>query len=306
VFNLPHKFISADTNKIIHTGWLPPLPDLRDYTAQHPQISKITQKLGLLKRADNPLPPRVDLRPWFSPIEDQGNLGSCTANAAAGVVEYFENKAFGKYKDASRRFIYKTARNLMGVTGDTGAWLRTVMGAIAFCGVAPEEYWQYTDHDPEFDDEPSAFVYSIAKKYEAIKYFCHDPLTSYTDPSSVLNSIKEYLATGIPSMFGFYGFSSFDKSDVLGGIPYPCIQEKPQWGHAIVAVGYDDTMKIHNVKSNTHTIGALLIRNSWGTSWGDNGYGWLPYEYVLKKIAMDFWSILSMEWIDTDQFGFFV
>ena len=104
-------------------------------------------------------------------------------------------------------------------------------------------------------------------------------------------------------MFGFWGFPSFDSSDVKGGIPYPCSGEKAQWGHAIVAVGYDDRKKIKNIKCSKTTTGALLIRNSWGKTWGDKGYGWLPYDYVVNKLALDFWSLLCMEWVDTKQFG---
>jgi C1A family cysteine protease len=283
------------------TGWLPPLPDLRDFTDAEPEVARMVKSLGLGKQLK--APPQVDLRQWCSPIENQQNLGACTAHAAVGIVEYFERRGFGKHIDGSRLFIYKATRNLMQVTGDTGAWLRNTMGALVLCGVPDEKYWPYTDATPDFDKEPTSFVYAVADNYEAVRYFCHDPQGANVSADTVLASVKKYLAAGIPSMFGFWGFPSFGASDLKGGIPYPCPGEKAQWGHAIVAVGYDDNKKIKNTTCKTTTTGALLIRNSWGVGWGDQGYGWLPYDYVLNRLAMDFWSLVSMGWVETKQFG---
>jgi C1A family cysteine protease len=293
-----------EVGQTVGTGWLPPSPDLRDFTDVEPEIAEIAKKLGLPKGKELKKPQTtVDLRTWCSPIENQKGLGSCTAHAAVGVVEYFQRRAFGKHIDGSRLFVYKATRNLMQVTGDTGAWLRNTMGALALCGVPDEKYWPYTDATPDFDEEPISFVYAVADNYEALRYFCHDPLGANVSGKTVLTNVKRYLAAGIPSMFGFWGFPSFSSCNVNGGIPYPCPGEQAQWGHAIVAVGYDDGKKIKNTKCNKTTTGALLIRNSWGTTWGDKGYGWLPYDYVVNKLALDFWSLLSMEWVDTKKFG---
>jgi C1A family cysteine protease len=284
----------------VGTGWLPPLPDLRDYTVDHEDIKLMGKNLGLDRRTLK-LAASVDLRPWFSAVENQGNLGSCTAHAGVGIVEYCENRAYGRHIEGSRLFVYKTTRNLMGVSGDTGAWLRNVMGALVLCGVPNEKYWPY--NVPDFDKEPTSFVYAVADNFEALKYFCHDPVGANVPAATVLTTVKQYLAAGIPSMFGFWGFPSFSNANVVGGIPYPCPGERAQWGHAIVAAGYDDAKKIKNTKCNKETVGALLIRNSWGATWGDRGYGWLPYQYVLDRLASDFWSLLSMEWVNTQQFG---
>ncbi len=236
---------------------------------------------------------------WFSPVEDQGELGSCTANAGVGLVEYFERRAFGKHIDASRLFLYKATRNLMREKGDTGAFLRSTIGALVLFGVPPEEYWPY--NVASFDKEPSAFCYAFAQNYQSISYYRLDSQGVTND--ELLSRIKTNLAAGLPSMFGFTVYSSISQSGETGKIPYPTKGDKIEGGHAVVAVGYDDNMKIKNMNvGGVETKGALLIRNSWGTSWGEDGYGWLPYEYVLKGLADDWWSLLKNEWVDTGNF----
>ncbi len=280
-------------------GWLPDYPDQRDYTEEHPEVGGLLKKLKVAKAKG--APSKVDLRPWCPPVENQGRLGSCTANAGVGVVEYFEKRSFGRFIDASRLFLYKTTRNLLHWTGDTGAFIRTTMAALVLFGVPPEEYWPYTDQKPDFDREPPAFCYAFAQNFQTIRYFRHDP--PGTDRKVLLERVKRYLAAGVPAIFGFTVYASIREARADGKIPYPCPREKVIGGHAVVAVGYDDEMEIENKSCGLSTKGAFLIRNSWGTSWGDGGYGWLPYDYVLRGLARDWWSILKNEWIDTGQFG---
>jgi C1A family cysteine protease len=294
-------------------GWLPDYPDFRDYTVeqseptpaarsvgQYESVESMLRSAGVTEVGALSLPANVDLRAWCSPVEDQGPLGSCTAQAGVGIIEYFERRAFGRHIDGSRLFLYKATRNLMHQTGDTGAWLRLTMKAIVLFGVPPEEYWPYSI--AEFDQEPPAFCYAFAQNYQAIQYYRLDP--QGTGRQVLLDRIKTELAAGLPSMFGFTVYSSISQAGATGKIPFPVPGERVEGGHAMVAVGYDDNLDVTNTNpGGSQTTGALLVRNSWGTDWGSNGYGWLPYEYVLRGLAVDWWSLLKNEWIDTGTFG---
>jgi C1A family cysteine protease len=279
-------------------GWIPDYPDFRDYTEKTEEIKLVLSAKGAFKAKS--LPVSVDLREWCSPVENQGGLGSCTAHAGAGIIEYYERKSFGRHIDASRLFLYKVTRNLMKMKGDTGAYLRKAMGAMVLFGVPPEEYWPYTDDEKKFDEEPPAFCYAFAQNYQTVKYFRHDP--PRTKPEEILKKVKTYLASNHPSMFGFTVYNSIEQAEGTGRIPFPSPKERIEGGHAVAVVGYDDKMKIKNKYGKVETTGALLIRNSWGKEWGEKGYGWLPYEYVLRGLAEDFWSILKKEWTDTGEF----
>jgi len=287
-----------DQSRKYGMGWIPDYPDFRDYTEVTEDIKSVLSPKGVLKAKGGPA--SVDLRDWCSPIEDQGSIGSCTAHARAGVVEYYERKSFGRHIDASRLFLYKVTRNLMKAKGDAGAYLRKTMGAMVLFGVPPEEYWPYTDDEKRFDQEPPAFCYAFAQNYQTIKYFRHDP--PGIKPEEILLKIKTYLSKGHPAMFGFTVYNSIEQAESTGKIPFPSAKERIEGGHAVTAVGYDDKMKIKNKYGKTETTGAVLIRNSWGAQWGEKGYGWLPYDYILKGLAEDFWSILKKEWVDTGQF----
>jgi C1A family cysteine protease len=279
-------------------GWLRDTPDLRDYTPDTQEVRVAHKAMGLYAPAA-PAPASVDLRPWCTAIENQEALGSCTAHAGVGLYEYFIKRTSGAELDLSRSFLYKATRNLLQWTGDSGAFLRSTMGAMALFGTPPEEYWAYDV--ARFDAEPTAFCYAFAADFQALVYYRLDPGSVARD--MLLVRIKSYLAAGLPSMFGFTVYNSISQAATTGKIPFPAAGDRVEGGHAVLAVGYDDAMKIKSTNpAAAETTGALLIRNSWGTGWGAAGYGWLPYEYVLRSLAVDWWSMLKGEWIPVGGF----
>lgn len=255
------------------------------------------------------LPGLVDLSYWCPPIEDQEDVNACTAFAGVSLLEYFAQKRYGKYTNLSARFLYKTARNLMNRSDDTGASVRQTMKALVLFGVPPEEVWPWRAED--FNEEPPAFCYAYAQSYQALKYFRLDAAgsgtkdTSLTSRELLLFQIKAVLAAGLPCIFGFTVYSSFfkDRNIRLGYIPYPSTRDQVMGGHTAVAVGYNDHKRIDRMDGEPAKSGAVLIRNSWGPSWGNGGYGWMPYEYVLDGLTADWWSLLKSEWFDGGAFG---
>lgn len=300
-------------------GWLPDIPKASDYTEAHPEVAPLLTKtklamrlatlpsiVGAIEAGGVPssigapiIPARTDLRAWFSPVEDQGQIGSCTANSAVALLEYFQKRSTGSFVDASRLFVYKTERDLLGWKGDTGAYLRTAMEALVMFGAPPERFWPYDGKtaasNPHLDLEPSAFCYALGAHYSAVKYFRLDPAGA--TPAKVLDSIKQYAAAGFPSMFGFPVYSEYDTPLAGAKVAFPAKGSKYRGGHANVCAGYDDNLVIGADR------GALLIRNSWGPGWGDAGYAWMSYRYVTDGLALDWWTMISGNWVDTGQFA---
>jgi len=270
-------------------GWQRDLPDIRDYTPAHEDIDKMFKRSKALNPPKAGIAKKVDWEKFCSPIENQGDLGSCTANAGVGLIEYYERRAFGEHLDASRLFLYKTTRKLLHWTGDTGAWLRSTMKAMVLFGVPPEEYYPYDI--TRFDDEPDAFCYAFGQSYQSIQYFRLDRIN--VAPDKLLTQLKNFLAAGYPAMFGF---TVYNFGNQKGEFAFPAPSDTVQGGHAVVAVGYDDDRKIGKDK------GAIKIRNSWGGGWGEGGYGWLPYKYIEAGLADDFWCLFKNKYLSTGNF----
>jgi C1A family cysteine protease len=219
------------------------------------------------------LPTSVDLRTECPPVVDQGQLGSCTANAIAGALQFNQMKE--KLADVfppSRLFIYYNERVIEHtVSEDSGAMIRDGIKSVAKDGAPHETLWPYDIS--KFTIKPSAAAYKDALKHRAILY---QRLTQ------TLDQLKGCLASGYPFVFGFSVYESFESQAVAksGKVPMPKPKEKQIGGHAVLAVGYDDASK------------RFIVRNSWGTGWGLAGYFTIPYAYLTdSNLADDFWTI---------------
>lgn len=238
-------------------AWIPDLPDRND------------ARFMVQRRAAN-LPARVDLRANCSPVDDQGSLGSCTGHAIAGALEYYARRS-GKPADYSRLFIYYQERVVeRTVKSDAGAMIRDGVKACVKLGAPLESLWPYDV--TKFKRRPTVRAYADAAKRKIAGY--------RRVPN--LDTMRADLADGDPVVFGFTVYERFESDEVArtGRVPMPGDGERALGGHAVVAVGYDDAES------------ALIVRNSWGASWGMAGYFTLPYGYVLDRhLSDDFWTL---------------
>lgn len=247
--------------KIEWYGWVPDLPDHRDHLYAAPPETL------------QALPSSMDLRPECPPVYDQGQLGSCTANAIAAAIEFDQMKQkLAQVFVPSRLMIYYDEREIEGtVSSDSGAQIRDGIKSVGTQGVCPEDEWPYDI--TKFADKPPDNCYSDAVQYRAV---------SYQSVVQDLNQMKGCLAAGYPFVLGFSVYESFESREVAqtGHAPMPRPREQQIGGHAVVAVGYEDSNEW------------FIMRNSWGTGWGMEGYFTLPYAYLTQRsLASDFWTI---------------
>jgi C1A family cysteine protease/GH25 family lysozyme M1 (1,4-beta-N-acetylmuramidase) len=266
--------------KIAGYGWKPDLPDQRDHSFAVPS--------GVLKT----IPGVVDLRLQCPPVYTQGQIGSCTANAIAAALEFDmmkQNSPALPPFTPSRLFIYYNERSMEGTVGsDSGAFIRDGIKSVASQGDCPESEWTYDGTAPQLPGNvfapgakaamaPSPQCYADAIRHKAL---------SYQSVDQNLADMKGCLSSGYPFVFGFTVYPSFESDDVArsGMVPMPASDETTIGGHAVLAVGYDDSKNM------------FIVRNSWGPYWGIAGYCYMPYAYLLDdNLASDFWTIRGVD-----------
>jgi C1A family cysteine protease len=251
------------TRPVAGYGWVPDLPDARDFQfAVAPEVAK-------------ELPPKVDLRDQCPDVYDQGQLGSCTANAIAAAVEFDQRKQKDQEFLPSRLFIYYCEREIENtINSDSGAQIRDGIKSVNAIGAPPETDWPYTIS--KFRDKPSDQAYKEADLAQALEY---------KRIQRSLDDIKGCLAEGFPFVFGFSVYESFEGDEVkkTGVAQMPAENEEFKGGHAVLAVGYEDSEE------------RFIVRNSWGPGWGMQGYFSLPYGYLTERaLSSDFWAIRSV------------
>lgn len=269
-------------------GWQRDLPDPRDYTPEHPRVMAL---LSNLPASIQTLPAFVDLRAdddgiYFSPPGDQGRLNSSTAFSCLALIEYFERKVLGQTFDAAPRFLYEMSRRLCGTSRPVGFGIRSTIKALCRYGTPPEEMMPYSDEDipePVYDVSLLGFARELAD----LVYFRLDLPDS--SGKQTLTRLKSFLAAGFPVVFGFPVPRSLTEDGV---IPYRPQFDAYRGGQTVLAVGYDDEVL-------PGRQGAIRIRNSWGTAWGEQGYGWLPYSLVIHGQVADLWTAFRSQWAET-------
>jgi C1A family cysteine protease len=243
-------------------GWKADTPDFKD------------RMFSMVRKPLQALPPKVDLREFCGPILNQGNLGSCTAHALAADYMFQERKQ--QKPDMflpSRLFIYWNERYLENsVDSDSGAMIRDGIKVLNKIGVCQEKLWGY---DKDFRKKPTPAAFLDAKKRTISQYLRIDGL----------DDLRSCLANGNPVVFGFSVYESFESATVerTGIVPMPSFDEAALGGHAVLAVGYDDAVR------------RIIVQNSWGADWGDKGFFYLPYGYILdRNLSDDFWTIVHV------------
>lgn len=242
-------------------GWIPDVPDHRDQV-----FSFSTTFIP---------PPKIDLRDKQSKVFDQGQIGCCTAVAVSGALEYIQlnkTKFWDEYEGVSKLFTYYNSRVLQRtVNEDSGVSIRNAIKTVSKWGFCKEDTWGFDSKNLFAKPTDDAYAEAYPER-----------MRSYFRVSHSLFDMKSCLMRNMPVVIGVSLYESFEDEVVrkTGKVPTPKNTESLLGGHAMLCVGYDDSIK------------SFIVKNSYGLDWGDKGYCYIPYNYLTNSgLADDFWAI---------------
>lgn len=262
-------------------GWHPDLPDPRDYTPGHEEVAPLLRALPKLGAR----PSRVDWRSFcVSCRECDGSAAICM-----DLLEQYEFRVRSRQQALSDPFVYRTSHRLAQTQRLPPLSLRAVWKAVVRFGVPPLDIWP--GHRGVSEAEPDAFAYGGARDYGKLRYVRLDR-RGQSGPET-LELVQSFLSAGFLCVFGLPWCTSVEQNGEIG---YPTMFDDVRGGQALMAVGYDDHQRVRSDR------GCLAVRGCWGPTWGEDGYGWLPYTYVRESLATDFWTVFEPAWLESGDF----
>ncbi|TDE32733.1 C1 family peptidase [Actinomadura sp. 6K520] len=222
------------------------------------------------------LPERVALDPAaFPPVEDHQRYPTCAAAVTATLAAFHAHRLTGSVWRPSVLFNYFTSRIVGDFIRGEGSRVDWCLAAWRRFGIPDEASWPFTA--AAIDRMPDAHAFVRAKAYRGIGYRRLDG--AGTSGTARLERIREHLASGAPVTVDYPLNPVQAPGGETGEIPELPPGAEHCARHVVLAVGYDDRR------------GALRVRNSWGTGWGEMGHAWLPYRYVLEGRTEHHWTV---------------
>jgi C1A family cysteine protease len=260
-YKVIHKFQNKDERDHIFKAHISEDNNSEHYTITKPTKNEVVKNVTKKSKLSYKISPLAN-------ILDQGNYGSCVANA----FSYSISSQTKKTLLISRMYLYDFSRLLdySSLDQDAGTTIRSACSAIKKYGSVPEVLFKYNYKN--FYNLPTLTTIKNSKLFKKFQY---------TFINQDLISLKSFINTyDNPIIFGFMVYSSFFNVDNSGLVTLPNTDtETLEGGHCMCIIGYDDT------KNN----GVFVCANSWSTSWGDKGYCYIPYAYLLDpNLAADF------------------
>lgn len=249
------------------SSWIPDKVDDRDF--MYSSNSELFVPIEVSKI--------VSLKKWCSPVETQKHHGSCVGNAATNAIELNRIRDGLEHVDFSRMFVYYNSRIFhSAVLKDEGTQIRYALSSINGIGVCRTYLWPYVSEN--INKRPSWNAYREAYKTRISAYY-----SIKGDYTEIIEQIEHAIRSGNPVLFGCLVYSDFCSGKLQkGGIArIPGDDENYVGGHAMLIVGFDSERRL------------LEVKNSWGIDWANNGYCWIPYDYLKPSRASDFWVLTA-------------